>query len=82
MPFWIKLSVFSGIGGIASSASALDSPSMTLLETPIDIFCQSPLVSVHPSNHPPDAATPILGTLAAAFLASPREAKQSRNLKQ
>jgi hypothetical protein len=52
MSFWIKLSVFSGICRIAPPAPSLDSLNMTLLESPIDIFCQLPLISVHPSNHP------------------------------
>jgi hypothetical protein len=43
---------------------------MTLSETQIDKFCQSPLGLHLPSNHPSEATTPILGTLTPAFLAS------------
>jgi len=43
---------------------------MTLSETQIDKFCQSPLGLHLPSNHPSEATTPILGTLTVAFLAS------------
>jgi hypothetical protein len=56
--------------GIVTSPVTLDSLSMTLSETQIDKFCQSPLVSIVPSKRPLEAATPILGTLASAFLAS------------
>src|ERR1700687_5665825 len=55
---------------MVTSSVTLDSPSMTLSETRIDKFCQSPPIRVHPSNRLSDAATPILGTLAFAFLAS------------
>ena len=42
---------------------------MTLSETQIDKFCQSPLVSIFPSNRPSDAATPIFGErLSLLFL--------------
>jgi hypothetical protein len=43
---------------------------MTFSETQIDKFCQSAFVAITPSNRQSDAATPILGTLAVAFLAS------------
>src|SRR5437660_1969882 len=43
---------------------------MTLSETQIDKFCQSPLRLHLPSNHPSEATTPILGTLNFVFLAS------------
>jgi hypothetical protein len=43
---------------------------MTLSETQIDKFCQSRFRLNLPSDHPPEATTPILGTLTAAFLAS------------
>jgi len=43
---------------------------MTLSETQIDKFCHSPLRLHLPSNCPSEATTPILGTLAPAFLAS------------
>src|ERR1700730_1472517 len=55
---------------MVTSSVTLDSPSMTLSETRIDKFCQSLFAPITPSNRQPDAATPLLGTLAAAFLAS------------
>jgi len=40
---------------------------MTLSETQIDKFCQSPPTSNFPPNCLSDAATPSLGTLNPAF---------------
>jgi hypothetical protein len=72
MSFWCKLSVFSGIRSAAAASFTGDPLSMTLFETSIDIFCQSPW---SPSTlrsslikRPSDARTPILERSRMPFL--------------
>jgi hypothetical protein len=55
---------------MVTSSVTLDSPSMTLSETQIDKFCQSPFISRHLQTASQMPQLPLLGTLAFPFLAS------------
>jgi hypothetical protein len=55
---------------MVTSSVTLDSPSMTLSETQIDKFCQSPFISIHLQTASQMPQLPLLGTLAFPFLAS------------
>src|SRR4029077_641116 len=64
-------SLFSAVlCGMVTCSGTLDSPSMTLSETQIDKFCQSPFISIHLQTASQMPQLPLLGTLAFPFLAS------------